>query len=71
MESMGNNVKSLFAANHIIDKLENMINTNIMEKKFWDIESDEAFNYRFYYQNENPNNILKRKEKPPSYPFDR
>ena len=48
-----------------------MINTNIMEKKFWDIESDEAFNYRFYYQNENPNNILKRKEKTPSYPFDR
>lgn len=29
-----------------------------MEKKFWDLESDEAHNYSFYFKTGNPSNLI-------------
>jgi hypothetical protein len=51
-------IKHIYTASHIhiLDKLEEIINSNIMEKKFWDLETDEAFNFYFYFKGNNPDN---------------
>ena len=37
----------------MLSEIEKLLNKKEIENKFWDIEVDEAFNFRYYYERDN------------------